>query len=617
MQSVVAERSRSRARPVRSGRAPLKKGPGSWWGDGPPPSERWPGVTIELSPVWSKARGRWELGGGLYYFDTEAADYAQGFFPTFLRHHIGEFDGQAFEPLPYQRYLLRAMFGWKRASDGLRRFRKVFLAVPKGNGKSPFCSGLGLFLAFFDHEPGAEAYAVAADKKQARIVFDTSKVMVEKSPDLRDLCEVYTDSIKLKGSTESYQVLSSDASTKHGFRPHAILFDEYHAQPSRDLSDALMRGMGKRRQPLLIMVTTAGDDDESICFEEWDYGRRVVSGSVIDPTYLPMIFEASEKDDWSKEEIWRRVNPGFGITIKKDYFISESSAAQVEPRKRNSFIQMHTNRWTNSAVAWIPVEWWDACRGDFTDEQLRLLSCAAGLDMAQKIDLAAFSVVFKEPLKGKAPEVLEVAKEGTHGKPVIVEVSLNFRLYAKTFFWLPEETARDRAREGFDSYLRWGEMGLLTLTEGAVIDYDRIFKDVTEKIVPRFPLLKQGRIGYDPAFATDIANRLRDKAGLTTVEVLQNYQHISEPCQIFEGLVKSKRLVHDGNALLRWNAENVAIKRDDAGRIRPVKPKKPGKKIDGIVATLMGLGQIVLQPDPKKSIYEGRMARGEELVRHV
>ncbi len=602
MPSLVAERRPRSSRRLTRTTPPVRP---PWWGSGPAPHVRWPGVTIDIQATWSPERSRWESHDGRFYFDRSAADFATGFFPLFLRHHIGEFDGRPFELLDYQRYIVNAAWGWKRASDGYRRFRKVFLAVPKGNGKSPFGSGCSLLLAFFDREPGAEVYAVAADKMQARIVFDTSKIMIEKSIDLAEVCEVFRDSIKLRGGTESYQVLSSDAPTKHGFRPSALVFDEFHAQPNRDLFDTLYRGTGKRRQPMTLMITTAGDDDESICYEEWDYARRVISGSIEDDIYLPVVFEASDKDDWTSPDLWRRVNPGFGITIKRDYFETESRAAQNEPRKLNSFLQLHTNRWVNQATAWIPVEWWDACAAPFTDADLEGLTCAAGLDMAQKIDLVAFVVKFRQYLVDGPELTVEVTGDEAEGEAPRREVSLNYRTFTRPFFWLPEETVRDREREGFNSYRTWAKSGLLTITEGGAIDYDRVFHDIV-KIAARYPLLKQGRIGYDPAFATDIANRLRDKAGFTTVEILQNYKYMNEPCQIFEALVKTKRIVHDGNRLMRWNVENVAIKRDDAGRVRPVKPRKQAKKIDGVVASLMADSCLMDMQAPRPSVYETR-----------
>jgi phage terminase large subunit-like protein len=611
VRSPVAARKARKTAAVRTRRTSLRPAaPAPWWGEGPSPEDRWPGVLLPLRPVWSDERGRWETDAWRFYFDVEAADYACDFFPTMLVHHIGEHNGQPFVLLDYQRVLIRAAFGWKRSSDGLRRFRKVFLAVPKGNGKSPLCSGVGLLLTAFDGEAGAEVYAAAADKAQARIVFDTSKIMVSKSQALESVFEPFRDSLKVRGGTEYLQVLSSDAPTKHGFRPHGIVFDEFHAQPDRELYDVLDRGMVKRRQPMTWLVTTAGDDDESICYEEWDYARRVISGSIEDETYLAMVFELRPEDDWADIENIRRVNPGFGVTVKADALAQSIKAAQNEPRKRNSFLQLHGNRWVNQATAWIPVEWWDACRADYP-EGYEALACCAGLDMAQKIDLVAFVVTLRQPLEDTVK--VELVDEGEAPKR---EVSLNYRVIVVPHFWLPEETVRDREREGFTSYQTWADEGLLTITEGGAIDYDRVFKDIRDKIAPRFLLLKQGEIGYDPAFATDIANRLRDKAGFNTVEVLQNYKHLSEPSQVFEALVKTRRVIHDGHRLLRWNVENVAVKQDDAGRIRPVKPRKQAKKIDGVVASLMGISRLGAMPEHAGSVYNRRAAEGaKELIR--
>jgi phage terminase large subunit-like protein len=547
-------------------------------------------------------RDRWETEDGRYYFDPVAADFAAGFFPEMLEHHIGEFDGLPFTLLDYQRYLVRAAWGWKHVRDGLRRFRKIFLAIPKGSGKSPFGSGLGLLLAFFDHEAGAEVYAVAADKKQAAdIVFKTSKIMIDRSAALSSVCEIFRDSIKLKGSTESYQVLSTDVASKHGYRPHGIIFDEFHAQPSRDLFDTLYRGMGKRLQPMLVMITTAGDDDESICYEEWDYARRIIADPSLDETYLPMVFEARPEEDWTAPETWKRVNPGYGITIKAEYFANESRAAQMEPRKRNSFLQLHLNRWVNQAVAWLPIEWWDACPVTLPEESiLRTLTASAGLDMAQKIDLAGFVMTFREPLE--VPADIEVLTENAVGAIEKKIVSLNYRVHLLPRFWIPENTMREHEKDDRVPYSLWKDRGWIVATDGDVIDYDRIYSDIL-KLAERFPLIKQGQIGYDPAFATDIALKLAG-AGFTVVETPQNYKFLSEPSQVFEALMKAKRISNDGNRAMRWCIENVAVRQDDAGRIRPVKPRKSRKRIDGVVAAIMGIGRLMVQPEQPKKKYQ-------------
>jgi phage terminase large subunit-like protein len=589
--------------------------PRPWWGygksrlrDGDAPHLRWPGVTIEIPCAWHTKRERWETPDGQYYFDREAADRACDFFPDLLKHHIGEFAGEPFVLRADQAMLLvRPLFGWKRASDGLRRFRKVFAFCPKGYGKSPLGAGLGLYCARCEGEAAAEVYAVAGDRQQARIVHDNAKIMVEGSPLLHDGAEVTKDAITWADTMSVYRVLSSEASTAHGLRPYVVIFDELHAQKNRSLYEALYRSMVKRGQPIMIIITHSGEDDENICFEEYEYAKSVLSGHSQDDTCLPVLFEATPEDDWTSPTVWARVNPGHGVTVKRDAIARECQEAMNEPRKRNDFLRYHLNRWVNQATAWIPVDWWDACDAPMPSE-VELLKCqgAIGIDMAQKIDLASAVAVFRLPLEEPKDESIEVVNFDDAGQVITRRLSLNYRIAIVPAFWLPEETLRERVHQDRVPYDRWHDqriapldLRLLNTTDGALIDSDAIVTHVRE-LVKRFPLLKQGEIGYDPAFATEIGIRLRDTYGLTAIEILQNYKHLSEACQVFEALVKAKRVIHGGHRLLRWNVENVAVKTDDAGRIRPVKPKRQTKRIDGVVATLMALSRVMVMPPTKK-----------------
>jgi phage terminase large subunit-like protein len=578
---------------------------GGWWGEGPPPSARWPGVTIELPAVYAPRRRRWESPDGAYYFDRTEAERARDFFPEYLTHHIGEFAGRPFELLAYQALLLTMpIFGWKRAADGFRRFRKVFAFLPKGAGKSPWASGTGLYLMLCDQEPAAEIYALATDKGQARVVHTNAKIMVEASPELAAMCEVLRDSIYQFETRSVYQVLSADATTKHGFRPHGAIFDEFHGQPNRDLYEAIKKSMVKRRQPLLLMVTHAGTDDESICYEEYEYAKRVLSGTLRDPTCLPVIFELRDGEPWSAPATWARVNPGHGITVQASAIAAEAAEAEAEPRKRNDFLRFHCNKWTNQATAWIPLNWWDACRAPLpSEEALRQADAAMGLDLAQKYDLACLSVVFRFPAEAPLPVELADAAPADTAVPALRTVNLNYRIAIVPFFWIPRETMAEHERFDGVPYSQWTASGLVTATEGAVIDYSRIYEDITRRIVPRFPRLKQATLGYDPAFATDLASQLRDRAGLKVAEVIQNYQNLSEPSQAFEALIKAARVAHGGHRVLRHHIENVAIKTDEARRIRPVRPKKPGKRIDGVVASIMAIKMLAAGPAPSYTVH--------------
>jgi phage terminase large subunit-like protein len=269
--------------------------------------------------------------------------------------------------------------------------------------------------------------------------------MVEESPDLLEMCEVLRDSIYHAGSRSSYRVLSSDASTKHGFRPHGIIFDEIHNQKDRNLFEALTKSMKKRRQPLLITITHAGEEDEGIAYEEYSYAKQVLSGTVKDETALPVIFEATTDDDWTSEAVWRRVNPGHGITVQHEAIKAECEKAKVEPRKLNDFLRFTLNRWVNAASAWMPVDWWDKCQTTVDDAQLNTLSVAAGLDMSQKYDLTALVLTFKEPLAGPEQSV-DVVGTNEFGDAVKRSISLNYRITTVPFFWIPLDTMREHEK---------------------------------------------------------------------------------------------------------------------------------------------------------------------------
>jgi phage terminase large subunit-like protein len=559
----------------------------AWWGDGPAPTERWPGVTIPLNDA-----------GGRFTFDAAKADRVCTFFPRYCSHSKGDFAGKPFELLDYQRDLiLRPLFGWVDAS-GRRRFRKAYIQIPKKQGKTQLIAGLAIYMLLGDNEPGAEVYVAASDRDQARILFDAAKAMVEANPYLRKRCVVYRNEIRRADDPNAFfKVLSAEAATKHGPNIHCLIIDELHAQPDRELVETLTRGVIARRQPLTLFITTAGDDDESICFEEYDYAKRVLSGTIEDRSHLPVIFEATRDEDPFEEQTWRRVNPGLGHTIRLEALAGFALEAKNEPRKLNDFLRFHLNRWVNQATAWLPLDWWDRCVAALAaDAELSALPVTAGLDLAQKIDLACLTLVFRHRLEA-APLAVDVTAVDESGNAIKATLQLNYRITLLPFFWIPENTMRQHEKDDGVPYSEWARLGLVTPTEGDIIDYDRIYQDITTKIVPRFERLKQGGIGYDPAFATDIASSLRDKAGFKVEEILQNYKYMSEPCHVFEALVKSQRVTHAGHRVLRNHIENVAVKRDDAGRIRPVKPKRASKRIDGVVSSLMGLRMLAAVSD--------------------
>jgi len=551
-------------------------------------------------PAWmGENRGYWESICGKYYFDRGAAEKAVQFFPECLSHGKGEFAGQPFFLDPWEEYLVvRPVFGWKFKDTGLRRFRKVYIEIPKKNGKSQFCAGLGVYMTFCDDEPGAEVYCAAADRDQAAIVFEEAKRMVEDCPDLFERATCYRRSIVYHDGGSIFKVLSSDAATKHGPNIHCLIFDELHAQPDRELFETLEKGVAARRQPLIVMITTSGDDTESLCYEQHEYAESVMKDGG-DDSFLPVLFNLTKEEDWTDLEVLRKVNPCLGVTVKEDYILGEINAAKKEPRKQNSFKQLHCNIWTQQAKLWIPIENWDACALS-PEEWTKILSAlagkpvAGGLDLSTKTDLCNFTMAFKlmdEPTEKPIDVVLvpESDEPGKSEKKPAKKFRINFRVVLVPFFWIPEEGLTLRKTRDRFSYDIMQAKELIETTAGSIIDYDAI----RDKILELSPVhkLKGGEIGYDPWNATQLATQL-EKDGFHMIEIPQTMNHLTEASKVFEALVLSKRILHSGHRVLRWNVENVSVKEDDAGNIKPVKPSKM-KRIDGVVGSILAIHRLM------------------------
>jgi phage terminase large subunit-like protein len=271
------------------------------------------------------------------WFDREAGERVCDFFERFLVHTKGEWAGKPFALFDWQKKdLVMPLFGWRRR-NGERRFRKAYVEVPKKNGKSGLCSGIALYLLMADGEPGAEVYSAAADRDQAAIVYGESEKMVLKSPSLQKHLRVVASrkTIIYQRTLSYFRCLSADVPTKEGLNIHGLIFDELHAQRNRELFDTLQYGGAARRQPLLVSITTAGFDRNSICWEQHDYADKILRGVVDDPSFFPLIYAAGEEDDWTDPVVWRKANPSFGLTIREDAFAEEAREAQEKPSQQD------------------------------------------------------------------------------------------------------------------------------------------------------------------------------------------------------------------------------------------------------------------------------------------
>lgn len=489
--------------------------------------------------------------------DEKMADRAVNFVSR-LKHSKGQWAGKNFEPQPWQIKILRNIFG-QINENGMRTIRTVYIEIPRKNGKSTLAAAFGLYLLLADGEPGAEIYSAAADRDQASIVFNEAVAMINQEPELAKRVKIIPSTKRIIFGNSFYRVLSADAFTKHGLNAHGVIFDELHAQPTRELWDVLTTSSGSREQPLVIAITTAGWDRKSICWEQHEYALKVRDGIIKDPTFYPVIFSADEDDDWLDEKVWHKANPGLGINRSIEEMRNFAKKAQYTPALQNTFRRLYLDQWTNQENRWLDVRKWDETAGTVIREDLEGMECWAGLDLASTIDIAAFVLVFR-----------------------IEEL-----FFVLPFFWVPEESIHQRSIRDRVPYEQWASLGLIKATPGEVIDYNIIQNDIIEL----GEIFNIREIAFDRWGATQISDNLRG-AGFEMCAFGQGFQSMSPPTKELLTITLQKRLIHGGNEVLRWMASNLGVDMDPAGNVKPNK-KKSSEKIDGMVALIMGLDRAL------------------------
>lgn len=492
------------------------------------------------------------------WFDEEEADRVCEFFERYVRHVKGEWAGQPFVLAEWQTEFVRDLFGWKRG-DGTRRYRRCYVEVPRKNGKSTLAAGIALYLLLADKEAGAEVYSAAADRDQARIVFDVASGMIEQEQSLEKRTKVYRTSITVPSTGSRYKVLSADAYTKHGLNAHGVIFDELHAQKNRDLWDVLITSTGARRQPMVFAITTAGVyDPESICWEIHDYALKVVEGIIDDDEFLPVIYAADRDEDWTDPEVWARANPGLGITVKREYLDREAKRAKEVPAAQNTFRRLHLNQWTEQETRWLDMDVWDENAGEVNEAELIGERCYAGLDLSTTTDLSALALVFP---RGETWDAL-------------------------MRFWVPAENVQKRSTRDRVPYDAWVRDGWVIPTPGNVVDYAFIRREIND-LLERFHIEE---IAFDPWNATQLVTELMEEDGIPMVKHRQGFASMAAPTKELEKLLLGRQLAHGNHPVLRWNASNVSVKMDASGNLKPDKSKST-ERIDGIVALIMAVGR--------------------------
>jgi phage terminase large subunit-like protein len=478
----------------------------------------------------------------------------------------------------WQQFYLATLFGWRRA-DGTRRFRTSYLEVGRKNGKSTMLAGVGLYLLLADGEPGAEIYTAATKLDQARIVFGESERMVRQSPDLKAALTLVRDNISHQPSFSKYQPVGRDSDTLDGLNVHGGLIDELHAHPTGEMWDVLETATGARRQPLLVAITTAGHNRQSICFQFHDYTEKVLQGLVQDDAWHGMIYtldrtETGEIEDWENEQAWIKANPNLGVSKKASDLQDKARKARAMPARLNVFLQKELDIWTQASARWIDPDRWAACnQGPVVEKELGGRRAYGGLDLSSTLDVTALVWVFP----------------GLDGEPASVLARL----------WVPDDNVAERVKRDRAPYDAWIRAGILRTTPGNVVDYDIILQEIEADM----KAFRVEELAFDPWNATSVTNKLPK-----VIEFRQGYVSMNPAMKALEVAIQRRTINHGGNAALAWMADNLVASSDPAGNLKPDKGKST-EKIDGMVALLMANYRASLRMAAADSVYTGRGLR--------
>lgn len=520
-----------------------------------------------------------------YRFDKDAAERPCAFLEL-LPHIKGPLArstpehprGQPLILAPWQIFIVTAGYGWLHkagALKGKRRFRSIYLEVPRGNGKSALLSGLALYALAADREEGAEVYSAAVTRDQAKIVFGTSRKMAQKLPALRSSLglTVHTNAITQERTAGTFKPLASDEDSLDGLNVHFAAIDELHAHKTRAVYDVVETGMGKRDQPMLVVITTAGSNRAGICYEVRGYIIKLLEGVAKDETAFGIIYTVDDGDDHWTEASWRKANPNWNISVDPLHVARLAAKAMQMASAQPNFLTKHLNLWVNADVAWMDMRVWEKC-GDpkLTTDQFKGQRCQVALDLATKTDIAAKMRLFERLIDGV-----------TH-------------YYAFGSYYLPEQAIEDGRNSQYEG---WRRTGRLIVTEGDVTDFATIEDDVKEDVAT----FAEVEVAYDPWQALNLAQRLQAE-GVPVVEYRNTVANFSAPMKEIEALARQGRFHHDGDPVLAWMVSNVVCHTDAKDNIFPRK-ERPENKIDGVIALIMALGRRLTGVDETSYLKSG------------
>lgn len=500
-------------------------------------------------------------------FDEARALHILRFATRYIRHTKGEWAGRPYRfdrQSAWMAFLLWALFGWQaRQLDGkwYRRFRSAYVSVARKNGKTVLSAIVALYMLAFDCEPGAEVYFAATKRDQAKIGWRQAADFIRRSRDreFRGLFRVIRSTSHLSVDDDAVCIaLGRDADTLDGLNPHLGVIDELHAHRTRDTWDVIESGMAARRQPLILGITTAGASATGLCWDADRDAQRILQGVLEDDTLFAFIARLDPGDDWADESVWCKANPNLGVSVQLDKLRSDCRKAKNNPAYLGEFRRKRCNEWVSASTVWLPVEAWNACERPIGLDDLGGLELFAAVDLAKWHDFVALVVV------------------GRRGEEYLVW----------PFFWFPEAGIAERVKETRVPVDVWRDRGLVSATPGEITDQDYI----VERLQQLRATQRVAEVPLDPREAWKLATDLQ-KLGFSVTESNQGYW-LSGAMKETERLVREKKLVHNGDPVLRWMISNVVATTNEQGRIKPDK-KRSGDCIDGAVALIMAVGRAV------------------------
>jgi phage terminase large subunit-like protein len=490
-----------------------------------------------------------------------------------LKHYKGEWAGQAIVLEPWQKFITGNVFGWVHVTTDLRRFRTAFNEVPRKNGKTLIAAIVLLYLAFFDGESGAEGYAVATKRDQAKIVFNDAKQLVLSSG-LKARVKVQVANMHRTDTASKLEPLGADHDSTDGLNPNAVVGDEIHAMKDRGMLDVMETATGARRQPVIYLITTFGNDLVSPWGDQHDYACKILDGVLQDETFFVFTSHADPEDDWTSEEAARKANPNFGISVNPDDLASKVVKAKGIPAAAATYKQKHLNLLVNAHNPCLSLDGWrkGQTKGNREAFVNALLGrrCYAGIDLASKIDLCALSLIFPPAAEGESFKLLQ-------------------------YIWTPEDTLRDRAHADRAPYDVWVDQGWLIPSPGTRVDHDAI-RDVLREAKSQFQI---EYVGFDPWHADHLIRQLVQDDGFSeqrVLEVPQTYAGMSSAETRFKAEVLAANVDANGCPVTAWAASNVVEQPDGKGNIFFTKRKSRGR-IDPIKAATIGMA-LWLKTEP-------------------